>query len=50
MCSDPVTFIPNTELVQYTTATLPSVLVGGLAYYIGMRLFGELDPEARLKR
>lgn len=47
---DPVTFIPNTELVQYTTATLPSVLVGGLAYYIGMRLFGELDPEARLKR
>ncbi len=47
---DPITFVPNTELVQYTTASLPSVLVGGLAYYIGMRLFGDLDPEMRVGR
>jgi NCS1 family nucleobase:cation symporter-1 len=47
---DPVTFVPNSDIVQYTTASLPSVVVGGLAYYIGMRLFGDLDPEARLKQ
>lgn len=47
---DPVTFVPNSDLVQYTTASLPSVLVGGLTYYVGMRLFGDLDPEARLRR
>lgn len=47
---DPVTFVPNTDLVQYTTASLPSILVGGLSYYIGMRLFGDLVPEARAGR
>jgi hypothetical protein len=34
------------ELVQYTTATLPSAFV---SCYVGMRLFGEIRPEARLR-
>jgi NCS1 family nucleobase:cation symporter-1 len=47
---DPVSFVPNMELVQYTTASLPSVLVGALVYYLGMRLFGDTNPEAKRAR
>lgn len=47
---DPVTFVPNSDLVQYTTASLPAVLVGGFSYYVGMMLFGDRNPEARLKQ
>ncbi|MGB3391586.1 MAG: cytosine permease [Pseudaminobacter sp.] len=50
MLLDPVSFEPNSSIVQYTTASLPSVLVGGLAYYVGMRFFGDLNPERRVTR
>jgi NCS1 family nucleobase:cation symporter-1 len=35
---DPITFVPRSVLFQYTTATLPAMLVGGVVYLIGMRL------------
>ncbi|MBS3651658.1 cytosine permease [Pseudaminobacter sp. 19-2017] len=47
---DPVSFVPNLEMVQYTTATLPSALVGAVVYYLGMRLFGDINPEAKRAR
>lgn len=34
---DPLTFVPNSDLFQYTTATLPAAAVGGLVYWIGAR-------------
>lgn len=35
---DPLTFVPNSTLFQYTGATLPAVLVGAGVYLAGMRL------------
>lgn len=45
MLLDPISFEPNSSIVQYTTASLPSVVVGGLAYYLAMTLFGNTNPE-----
>jgi NCS1 family nucleobase:cation symporter-1 len=42
---NPITFEPNASIVQYTTASLPAVVVGGLTYYIAMKLFGDIHPE-----
>lgn len=33
----PVTFVPNSALFQYTTATLPAAVVGALVYWLMMR-------------
>lgn len=35
---DPLTFVPNTGLFQYTGATIPAALIGAVVYLIGMRL------------
>lgn len=46
---DPITFVPNSDIVQYTTATLPAVLVGALVYYVGTLLSGAVRVEDRLQ-
>ncbi|MDF1747913.1 MAG: cytosine permease [Alphaproteobacteria bacterium] len=33
----PVTFVPNSDLFQYTTATLPAAFIGGIVYWVLMR-------------
>ncbi|MEO9777995.1 MAG: cytosine permease [Sedimentitalea sp.] len=36
---DPLTFVPNNWLFQYTTATLPAAVIGGLVYWVGTNMF-----------
>lgn len=38
---DPVTFVPNNWLFQYTGATLPAAFSGGLIYWIGSTIFSK---------
>lgn len=45
---DPITFVPNYDIVQYTTATGPATLVGGLVYYLGTLALGTARVEDRV--
>lgn len=38
MLLDPLSFVPNSTLFQYTTASLPAAFVGGFIYWIGMTI------------
>ena len=43
---DPVSFVPNSALFQYTTATLPSMAAGGLVYWaVMLRLLPQAQPQ-----
>jgi len=44
---DPLSFVPNSTLFQYTIATLPAAFVGGLIYWIGMTFFNKEHQEGR---
>lgn len=43
---DPLTLVPHVSFFQYTTATLPSVLVSGVSYYALSKIFQkQLEPK-----
>lgn len=43
---NPNTYVPNAAFFQYTTAAIPSVVVGGLVYVIGTRIMARFLPAA----
>jgi nucleobase:cation symporter-1, NCS1 family len=44
---NPLTFVPNSDVFQYTTATLPAAAVGALVYWIGATIFFKERREVR---
>lgn len=42
---NPYTLIPNSPVFPYITASLPAVVVGGVAYVLGSRLMWRLFPK-----